>query len=140
MATVIFSVPSFLHYYCCRSFIQQFFGTILAIYFAKKKKEYLIDILFKYAPKLGIKLDEKKNLTKETISKYWMRSCLYFIFKLWTSLDIISCAVIAGLADTFRERQSFAELQDVLRSELNNKWGEMFRFINNSNFAHLKPL
>ena len=79
---------------------------------------------------MGIKLDEKKNLTKETISKYWMRSCLYFIFKLWTSLDIISCAVIAGLADTFRERQSFAELQDVLRSELNNKWGEMFRFIN----------
>lgn len=56
-----------------------FFGTILAVYFAKKKKEYLIDILFKYAPKFGIKLDEKKNLTKEAISKYWMRVCLYFI-------------------------------------------------------------
>lgn len=48
---------------------------------------------------------------------------------LWTSLDTISCAVIAGLADTFRERQPFPELQDVLRSELNNKLGEMFRFI-----------
>lgn len=110
-------------------YITIFFGTILAVYFAKKKKEYLIDILFKYAPKFGIKLDEKKNLTKEAISKYWMRLCLYFIFKLWTSLDTISCAVIAGLADTFRERQPFTELQDVLRSELNNKLGEMFRFI-----------
>lgn len=110
-------------------YIAIFFGSILAVYFVKKKKEYLIDLLFKYAPKFGIKIDERKSLTKEVVSKYWMRLCLYFIFKLWTSLDTISCAVIAGLADAFREKQPLAKLQDVLRSELNNKFWEMFRFV-----------
>lgn len=111
-------------------YIVTILGAVPALYFARKKKEYLIDIFIKFAPqKIGGvgKNDEQKKIT---LNKYWMRLCVSLIFSLWKSLDTISCLGIAAMANIFREKQPLSKIKDALKSKLYSQIDTVIHAVN----------